>query len=75
MKIEPTVRKETMRIAKGTVILSVVMILVFALLKKFDYTVVLGAALGTATAILNFFLLITNKIQKLAYINIFKINF
>lgn len=57
MKIEPTVRKETMRIAKGTVILSVVMILVFALLKKFDFTVVLGAALGTVTAILNFFLL------------------
>ena len=57
MKIEPTVRKETLRIAKGTAILSVIMVLVFALLKKFDYTVLLGALLGTCTAVLNFFLL------------------
>jgi len=56
-KIQPTVREETLRIAKGTCILSCVMLLVFVLLKRFDYTVVLGAVLGTATAILNFFLL------------------
>lgn len=57
MKIQPTVRQETQRIAKGTCILTVVMVVVFALFKKLDYTVVLGAALGAATAILNFFLL------------------
>lgn len=57
MKIQPTVREETLRIAKGTCILSAVMVLVFALLKHFDYTVVLGAILGTCTAIFNFFLL------------------
>jgi len=57
MKIQPTVREETLRVAKGTCILSVVMLLVFALLKQFDYTVLLGALLGTCAAILNFFLL------------------
>ena len=57
MKIQPTVRQETVRIAKGTCILSFVMLIVFALLKKLDYTVLLGALLGTATAVGNFFLL------------------
>ena len=57
MKIQPTVQQETLRIAKGTSILSVVMLIVFALLKKLDDTVVLGAVLGTCTAIGNFFLL------------------
>lgn len=57
MKIEPTVRKETFRIAKGTCILSVVMLAVFALLKQWDVSVLLGALLGTFTAVLNFFLL------------------
>ena len=57
MKIQPAVRKETLRIALGTVILSAVMLAVFALLGKFDYTVLLGALLGSAAAIGNFFLL------------------
>lgn len=57
MKIQPTVRQETVRIAKGTCILSFVMLIVFALLKKFDYSVLLGALLGTCTAVGNFFLL------------------
>ncbi|MBQ7826234.1 MAG: ATP synthase subunit I [Clostridia bacterium] len=57
MKIEPTVRKETLRIAKGTCVLTVVMLLVFALLKQWNMTVLWGALLGTAVAILNFFLL------------------
>jgi len=57
VKIEPTVRNETIRIAKGTCLFTLIMLLIFALLKKFSLSVVLGAALGTATAILNFFLL------------------
>ena len=65
MKVQPTVRKETMRIAKGTIILSVVMLLVFALLKRFDYTVLLGAVMGTSVAILNFFLMALS-VQKAA---------
>ena len=57
MKIQPTVRQETLRIAKGTGILTVVMLLVFALLNKFDLTVLWGALLGGSAAVLNFFLL------------------
>lgn len=37
--------------------MSFVMLIVFALLKKIDYTVVLGALLGTCAAVGNFFLL------------------
>ena len=57
MKIQPTVRQETLRIAKGTGILTIVMLLMFALLNKFDLTVLLGALLGSSAAIMNFFLL------------------
>ena len=56
-KVQPTVRQETSKIAAGTLILSVVMILVFLLLGRFDITVLLGALLGSAAAIGNFFLL------------------
>ena len=57
MKIQPTVRQETLRIAKGTAIFTVVMLLVFALLNQFDLTVLWGALLGSFTAVFNFFLL------------------
>ena len=57
MKIQPTVRQETMRIAKGTCVLTAVMLLVFVLLKQWSMPVLWGALLGCGTAILNFFLL------------------
>ena len=57
MKIDPAVRKETARVAAGTLILTVLMIAVFLILGKFDHTVLLGALLGCATAIGNFFLM------------------
>ena len=57
IKVQPAVRKETLRIAAGTAVLSAVMLAVFALLGKFDITVLLGALLGSAAAIGNFFLL------------------
>jgi len=56
-KIQPAVKKETLRIAVGTVILSVLMIAVFLIAGYFDSAVLLGALLGTAVTILNFFLL------------------
>lgn len=55
MKISPSVRKETGHIALGVCIGSAVMLAVFLLLGKLNYTVVLGALLGSAGAILNFF--------------------
>ena len=55
--VQPAVKKETKHIAIGTLSLTAIMLLIFAILKKFDYTVLLGAILGSAWAILNFFLL------------------
>jgi len=57
IRVQPAVRKETLRIAAGTLILSAIMVLIFILLGKFDMTVLLGALLGSAAAIGNFFLL------------------
>lgn len=50
MKVQKAVLKETEHIAIGVLIADVIMCIVFALLKKFDYTVVLWARwLGTGT--------------------------
>ena len=57
IKVQPAVRKETTKIAIGTLILSALMVLVFIVLGRFDMTVLLGALLGSAAAIGNFFLL------------------
>ena len=57
MKIQKAIKKETLHIAEGTLAISAVMCAVFALLHKFSFAVVLGALLGSAVAILNFFLL------------------
>ena len=54
MKISPAIKKETGHIALGVLIGDVVMLAVFLLLKRMDYTVILGAMLGSAAAILNF---------------------
>ncbi len=57
MKIDPAVREQTVRVAAGTAILTVLMIAFFLILGKFDYTVLLGALLGCTTAVGNFFLM------------------
>ncbi len=57
MKIDKTVQQETGYIAAGTWILSVLMEAVFLLLRKWDYTVLLGNLLGGFGAVLNFFLM------------------
>ena len=57
MKIQPAVRRETIYVAIGTLAGSAVMLLVFFFLQRLDSTVVLGALLGSAGAILNFFLM------------------
>ena len=60
MKLAPSIKKETGHIALGVLIGDTVMLAVFALLKRLDYTVVLGAALGSAAAILNFLFMAMN---------------
>ena len=56
VKISPTVIKETRYIAVFSIILSLLMQAVFLIvLRRFDYTVVLGNALGLSVAVGNFF--------------------
>lgn len=62
MILQPASRKELGRIAVGTVLLTAVMLVVFALLGfagvvAFDYRVWLGALGGAAVAIINFTIL------------------
>lgn len=56
-KLDPAVKKETLRIALGTAALSAVMELVFVLIGKWDLTVLFGNLLGAFAAVLNFFLM------------------
>lgn len=56
-KIDLTVIKETEYIAAITLIFSVLMQSVFLILGKWDYTVLLGNALGAVAAIGNFLLM------------------
>lgn len=57
MKLSPSIKKETGHIALGVLVGDVIMIAVFAVLKRLDYTVPLGALLGSAAAIGNFLLM------------------
>lgn len=57
MNLPKSVLKETGRIGIGVLIADALMCGVFAILGKFDYTVVLGALLGTAIALANLLLL------------------
>ena len=57
MKVQPAVQAETKKMALGVGVLTVLMIAVFLIIRKFDYTVALGAALGYAAAVGNFFLM------------------
>ncbi len=55
IKADSTVIKETKYIAYFSLILSVLMQAVFLILRKWDYTVLLGNILSLAVAVLNFY--------------------
>ena len=57
MKIQEATKRETLHIAAGTLAFSAVMNGVFALLGRWDLTVLWGTLLGGGFAVLNFFLL------------------
>ena len=57
MKVQPVIRQQTLRVAAGTLVLCGVMLAVYLLLGALNVPVLLGALLGTACAVLNFFLL------------------
>ena len=57
MKVQPAVWQETRKIALGTAVLTLIMVGVFMILGRFDWTVLTGALLGYAAAVGNFFLM------------------
>ena len=65
MKIQEATKRETLHIAAGTLAFSAVMNGVFALLGRWDLTVLWGTLLGGGFAVLNFFLL-GLKVPKMA---------
>ena len=56
-KIDKTVKKETLYIAVSVLIMSTLMQAVFLIVRRWDYTVLLGNLLSAAAAILNFLLM------------------
>ncbi len=56
-KIDPTVQKETKYVAAVVIVLSAAMEAVFLVLGKWNYTVLLGNALGALAAVGNFLLM------------------
>jgi len=65
IKLQETVKRETLRVAAGTAVLTVLMVAVFLLLGFFDWSVLLGAVYGCFFAALNFFLMALS-VQKAA---------
>ncbi len=65
MKLQEATKRETLHIAVGVLVFSGIMNAVFALLGKWDLTVLWGSLLGGGFAVLNFFLLALS-VQKLA---------
>ncbi len=57
MHVQESVRKMTLTILVGEVLLTGIMLVVFACLGRFDVSVLLGALLGACFAVLNFFLM------------------
>ena len=55
MRVDTAVKKETKYIAYFSLILSVLMQIVFLLLKRWDYTVISGNILSLIIGVLNFF--------------------
>ena len=57
MRVDPTVKKETLFVSIVTLILSMLMESVFLIIGRWDISVLLGNVLGAGIGILNFFFL------------------
>lgn len=57
MKIQKAVKRYTAFVASGVLVLTAIMLAVFAAMGKMDGTVLLGAAWGAGFSVLNFFLM------------------
>lgn len=56
-RLDPTIQKETIYIALGVLLMSVLMQAVFLIIGRWDYTVLLGNLLGGGISVLNFLLM------------------
>ncbi len=56
------VKRESVHIAIGEMLLVGVMFIVFAALKKFDWTVLVGGLVGGALTVLNFYIMALNAL-------------
>lgn len=65
MKVQQATKRETLHIAMGTLVFSIAMNLIFALLKRWDLSVLWGSLLGGGFAVANFFAL-GLTVQKMA---------
>lgn len=65
MKIQKATMRETLRIAAGVTVFSIVMNIVFAVIGQWDYKVLLGTLLGGTFAVANF-LAMGLTVQKIA---------
>lgn len=66
-KIDGTVVRETCFVALAALLFSSVMEIIFLIVGRWDYTVLLGNLLGAAVSVLNFFLMgitIQNSLEK-----------
>lgn len=57
MNLDPTVVKETKLMAAGCAVCTAVVMAVFIVIGKFDYTVALGGAVGFVIPVLNYFVM------------------
>ncbi|MBQ1257441.1 MAG: ATP synthase subunit I [Clostridia bacterium] len=57
------VKRETLAIAVGEMLLVGVMILVFAVLGRFDWTVLVGGVVGGCLTVLNFYIMALNAVS------------
>ena len=57
MKVQESVKKTTLNVALGTLLLTALMLVVFLLCRALDFSVLLGALLGFTAAVANFFLM------------------
>lgn len=57
IEVDTTVKRETLYITYFCTVLSLIMQVVFIILKKWDYTVLLGNLLSLAIVVLNFFVM------------------
>ncbi len=66
MRLEPEVKRENIKMAVGSAVCSLIVIAVFFIIGRFDYTVAIGAAVGFVYAVGNFYFMSVGITKALA---------